>query len=107
MRDEIEKKIDELILTGSLEVHSVDSNTGELLYTFTDKLKDLDPVLYDEMSALFSLEILHLWQNGFVDMDITLDNPNVFLTDMAFDDEEVAKLDESMQSLLKQIKDFY
>ena len=40
--------IDDLILTGALEIAGIDSNTGEFLYSVTPKHKDIMPELYQE-----------------------------------------------------------
>jgi hypothetical protein len=43
-------KIEDLILSGALEVSGIDIDTGEMLYNFTDKLKDINPDLFKDMS---------------------------------------------------------
>lgn len=94
---------DDLILTGALEVSGLDIETGEMLYNFTEKLKDVNPKLHNEFSTYFSTEISGLWQNGFVEMDITEKNPIVSLTKKALDKKEVSKLDKNKQYTLKEI----
>jgi len=87
-------KIDELILEGGIEVASL-SESGDFLYKFTDKLKDLDPDLYANIIQIMYKEIIFLWERGFISMDITSNDPKVTLTDRAFDSEEINKLPES------------
>jgi len=96
-------KIEELILSGALEVCGVDIDTGEMLYNFTDKLKDINPELFKDMSDYISTETMSLWAEGFLDIDVTEVNPMVRLTDKAFDDEEVSKLPKEKQYTLKEI----
>lgn len=98
-----EKIFEDLILSGALEPAGMDMNTGEMLYNFTAKLKDVNPKLHDEFSTYFSMEVSGLWQNGFLDMDITEKNPKISLTPKALDAEEVAKLDKEKQYTLKEI----
>ena len=42
--DRIREMMDSLFLSGALEVSAVDEN-GEILYSFTNKLKEIDPYL--------------------------------------------------------------
>lgn len=106
MSDEVDKMIEDLILNGSLEVSAIDMETGEPLYTFTEKLKDVNPVLHEEALNFFSREALKLWESGFLDMDVTQKNPTVKLTEKALNEEEILKLDKDKQSTLRQIKKY-
>jgi hypothetical protein len=97
-------KIDELILGGAVEVASL-TESGDFLYKFTDKLKDIDPEVYDKVIQMMYKEIIFLWENGFISMDITANNPSVTLTDKASDAEAIWALPESMRlNLLAVIK---
>ena len=98
-----ESIFEDLILSGALEVAGVDIDTGEMLYNFTDKLKDINPKLHNEFSTYFSTEISGLWENGFIEMDITEKNPMVSLTKKALNEKEVNKLDKQKQYTLKEI----
>lgn len=98
-----DKLIEELILKGALEVAGIDIETGEPLYNFTEKLKDVSPELHEQMFTFFSQEALDLWQKGFIDMDVTQSNPEVRLTPKALDAIEVMKLEKDKQFTLKQI----
>ena len=80
------KLIDELILDGSLEVAAVNEK-GEFLYHFTDKLESNRPDIHKEFMEMMWLGVRHLWTKGFVDMDITQEEPLVKLTELAFDDK--------------------
>jgi hypothetical protein len=101
--EEEDKIIEDLILKGALEVSGIDIETGEPLYNFTHKLKDVSPELDQEIQTFFSQEMMFLWENGFVEMDITEKNPIVKLTDKAFNAQEVLKLDKNKQYTLKDI----
>lgn len=96
-------KIEDLILSGALEVAGMDMDTGDMLYNFTDKLKEINPDLYEDMSNYISTETMALWVEGFLDINITEKNPIVRLTDKAFDDSEVSKLSKEKQYTLKEI----
>jgi len=96
-------KIEDLILNGALEVAGMDIDTGDMLYNFTDKLKEVSPDLYEEMSNYISTETMSLWVDGFLDIDVTEQNPMVFLTEKAFDESEVGKLSKEKQYTLKEI----
>jgi hypothetical protein len=101
--DEEDKIIEGLILKGALEVSGIDIETGEPLYNFTHKIKDVSPELDQEMQTFFSQEMMFLWENGFVEMDITEKDPIVRLTQKAFNNNEVLKLDKNKQYTLKDI----
>ena len=84
--------IEKLILDGGLEVAGVDSEDGSLLYSFTPKIKELMPELYDDHMNSVNAEILSLWERGYVDIDFLSKDPIVTLTEKSFDKVEVSKL---------------
>jgi hypothetical protein len=95
--------IEKLILAGALEVAGIDMDTGDPVYNFTEKLIDVSPELHSEVSTYFSRETMALWQEGFLDMDITEKNPIVRLTQKALNEIEVANLNKDKQYTLKEI----
>jgi hypothetical protein len=95
--------IDQLILSGALEVAGIDIETGEPMYNFTDKLLEVSPELHNEVSTYFSRETMSLWSEGFLNMDVTEKNPMVTLTEKALDDRELSKLSKENQVTLKEI----
>jgi len=103
--EEIDKIFDELILEGAIEVSSIDSKTGEFLYNFTPKMKEVSPELYGEHMNNVSQDIMYFWERGFLLMnDITSQNPIIRLSDKAFDIKEIALLPLDKQSVLEDIK---
>ena len=101
--DEEQRIIEDLILNGALEVAGLDIDSGEMLYNFTDKLQNVNPELHDEFQRYFTKETMALWEHGFIDMDLTLDEPIVSLTEKAFNVKEVLKLKKDQQYSLKEI----
>jgi hypothetical protein len=95
--------IDQLILSGALEVAGIDIETGEPIYNFTEKLIEVSPELHKDVSLYFSRETMALWSDGFLNMDVTEKNPIVTITKKALDDEEVSKLSKESQRTLKEI----
>jgi hypothetical protein len=95
--------VQELILNGSLEVAGMDLDNGEMLYRFTEKMAVDHPNIYHDYQAFFSKAVYSLWELGFVEMEITDDNPMVRLTEKAFDEIAVKKLDKEKQYNLKEI----
>lgn len=83
---------EELLLNGAIEISGIDEQSGEMLFTFTEKLKDVDPGLYNKMADFFHKELMGLWEKGFISMDITQKNPTVSLTQKALDELEVNNL---------------
>jgi len=96
--------INNLILNGGLEAAGIDSKTGEMLYSFTPKIKDLMPELYHEHINHVNKEILKLWEYGFVNINFLEDNPQVTLTAKAFDKEALNNAPSEMIWGLEEIK---
>lgn len=97
-------EIEDLILSGAVEVAGIDPETGEMLYNFTDKLKDVSPTLHREVNNMFSAHMSRLWELDMIDMDITSENPIVRLTKKAFSPEYLSKLDEDERHTLREIR---
>lgn len=104
MIPEDQDAIDYLILNKALEVAGVDSKTGELLYSFTPKIKELMPELYKEHLNHVNQEIMILWEKGFVDIDFMSDNPIVTLSAKAFDNSEIDGLSNDHKWALEEMK---
>ena len=92
-----------LILTGGLRFAGKDPETGENMYVRTELLKDIDPNLDREMTVYFSEVAMKLWEKGFVDMDITLPNPIVTISERAFDINKIKALPVDERTALQQI----
>jgi hypothetical protein len=99
-----EKIVEDLILNGALEVSGIDMDTGEMLYSFTEVLKDLDPELYSKINNFFYAEVMNLWEKGFLDISFLEDKPMVTITDKALDEESVKFLNKQSKASLKEIK---
>ena len=100
-----EDYIEHLILSGAVEASGLDSETGEFLYRFTDKLKDVDPELYKSYLTSVHQEVMFFFELGFLDMsDITSSNPIIMLTEKAFDIDEISKLSKEQQTAFNAIK---
>ena len=94
---------DRLVLTGGIKFTGKDPETGENMYVRTELLKDIDPNLDREMSVYFSEVAMKLWEKGFVDMDITLPNPIVTISERAFDINKIKALPVDEKTALQQI----
>jgi hypothetical protein len=95
--------VDNLVLNGGLEFAGKDSETGELLYRPTDRLKDLDSVLSDDLSLYFSDITLKLWEKGFLEMDVTERDPIVKLGPKSFDITSIKSLPKDERVVVEQI----
>lgn len=99
-----ELNIENLILSGALEFGGIDIETGEILYNFTDKLKQVMPELYNEHLNFVNSEIMYLWEHGYLSLEYGKnDMPIVRVDKKALDDEEVAKLSKDKQRSLREI----
>jgi hypothetical protein len=104
MSEEEDNLIQDLILAGGLEISGVDEKNGEFLYSITNKMKDLMPELYEEHINKTNKDIMRLWEKGFVNVDITEDDPVVTLTEKAHNALEISKLTKEEIWSLEEIK---
>lgn len=103
MNDE-DKLIDDLIMAGGLEIAGIDEKNGEFLYSMTNKMKDLMPELYEEHLVSVNQDIMRLWEKGFLNIDITKDDPIVTLTEKAYNIFDISKLSKEDAWSLEEIK---
>lgn len=96
-------KIEEMILNGLLEFAGVDVDSGEVLYKFTEEIKYQEPELFKDVNLYFTKEMMSLWENGFIEMDITEKNPMVRLTEKSYNNEEIKKLSKENQFSLREV----
>jgi hypothetical protein len=95
---------DMLLLNGAIEVSSIDPISGEFLYSMTDKMNELMPELYEEHMNEVNGQIMALWEDGFLKIDLFDTNPMVVLTEKAFDIKELLKMDTESLEYLNEIK---
>lgn len=100
-----ESEIDKLILSGALEPSAVDNETGEMLYQFTEKLEKVDPELHNKLANAIMRMTMQLWELGFVQINLTDNDPIISLTEKAFDKNETMKLDEELRRFLEDAKE--
>jgi hypothetical protein len=99
-----ENAMEKLILNGALEFAGIDSKTGEMLYSFTPKVKEVSPELYKAHIDHVNKEILKLWEHGFVNINFLEDNPQVTLTAKAFDEKVLSNTPSEMVWGLEEVK---
>jgi hypothetical protein len=97
--------IDEMLLSGAIEVSGVHKDTGEFLYSFTPKLKDVSPEFANHIDNLFYRTILSLWEKGFINGNLEDADPNITLTESANDIDKVLTLTDFEQVILSNIKE--
>jgi hypothetical protein len=95
--------LDQLILKNAVEVVGI-NNDGEILYSFTPKIKDVMPDLYKEHLNHVNQEVMNLWEKGFLNVGLFSDNPMVTLTKQAFNKEAISQLSKDEQWSLNEIK---
>lgn len=84
--------IEELILKGALEVVGFDSDNKELLYSITEKMKEVMPEIYEDHMNFVNKGMLDLWEKGFININMFEEDPTVTLTEKASDKKELSKL---------------
>ena len=83
--------MDQLILKNAISLVGFNSE-NEPLYTFTPKIKDVMPELYEEHLNIVNAELMNLWEKGFLNINFLEEDPTVTLTDMAFDNDQISQL---------------
>lgn len=56
--------MEHLVLQGALEVSGFDVDSGETLYTITDKLKTVYPDMYDDLEQTFKYNMYKMIDAG-------------------------------------------
>lgn len=102
--EHISEIIDHLILEGGIEVAGVDPESGEMLYAFTPKVKDIMPELYHDHLNFVNDELMVLWEKGYVDINFLMDDPLISLTEKSYDQDEVDKLSKQERWSLQELK---
>jgi hypothetical protein len=97
--------VDYLILNGAIEPAGIDGATGDITFNFTEKLKEIYPKLYENFMSEFHMDIMKLWAEGFLEIDVADVNPIVRLSEQAFDEEKVSKLSQDLRLQLQSIID--
>jgi hypothetical protein len=95
---------DMLVLNGAIELAGVDPVSGEFLYSMTEKMIDIMPEVYEEHLNEVNKQIMLLWEEGFITIDLFDENPLVNITAKALDQEELIKLDPESLGHLNEIK---
>lgn len=104
MTSDENEMIEKLILEGGLEVAGIDAEDGSLLYSFTPKIQQLMPELYDDHMNAVNAEILSLWERGYVDIDFLSKDPVVTLALKSFDEKEISKLTKREKWSIEELK---
>ena len=104
MIPEDQTSIDYLLLNGGLEIAGIDSKSGDFLYVFTPKIKELMPELYHAHMNHVNGELMRLWEMGYIDIDLMSENPIVTLTEKSLNPEELAKLSKEDQWSINEIR---
>lgn len=102
--DPIDETIEALILSGAIEISALDEQTGQPLYSFSPKIKEIMPELYQEHINQVHNDLMTLWELKFLDIDLLSEDPIVHLTNKAFDDREIEKISRELQISLLEIK---
>lgn len=101
--------LERLILMGAVEPASMNTETGEMLFSFSPNLEQISPGLAAKVNDMFSSIMMTLWSKGFLDLkyeDGSLD-PLVFLTDKCNNDFEISLLPEFERAILNNIIYFF
>jgi hypothetical protein len=95
--------INKLILDGAIEVSGIESDTGNFLYSFTPKIKELMPDVYQDHIKSVNDEVMNLWEKGFLDIDLFLEDPIITITRKATSREAIGTLSKEEKWSLSEI----
>lgn len=56
--------IEHLIMQGAIQFAGIDNDSGEMLYSITDKLEDVNPHLYDQLAEQYNDHMFELIRKG-------------------------------------------
>lgn len=56
--------LEHLMLQGAVEFQGIDEVTGEMLYTITDKLREVSPDIYDQLKDQYEHHMFQLIDQG-------------------------------------------
>jgi hypothetical protein len=56
--------LEHLVLQGALEISGFDLESGETLYTITDKLKSVSPDMYEDLKQTFKYNMYQMIDAG-------------------------------------------
>lgn len=96
--------IDYLILNGGLDFKGFDPISQEPLYSFTPKIKDLMPQLYEEHMNSINHEVMTLWEKGYLNLDLMAKEPLISLSEKSFDQNAIESLPSTERHSLEEIK---
>ena len=102
--DPIDETIEALILSGAVEIVALDSKTGEPLYSFGPKMKEIMPELYEEHLKEVNRGIMELWEKGYLDINFMDNDPLVSITEKALNPQKIEELPIELQAGLSEIK---
>lgn len=105
MPDDMETEIiNEMLISGALELVGYDKENNEPLYRITEKMEHINKALFDEHKNNVHADVMLLWERRILDVDLTEENPIVKLTPMAFDQEVISALPNDLIAALNEIK---
>lgn len=100
--------IEDLILNGAVEVSGIDQESGEFLYSFTEKIKDVMPELFEKKIAFIKDQLMYFYEIGMMEIHNPISpNPLFALTELAFDEELIRELPPDKQKALEEIKKLF
>lgn len=94
--------LEQLILEGVVEIAGM-SESGEFMYSFTPKLAEAQPELHAEVTSYFYSGLLSLCEKGFLDIDLSLEEPLVYLIGEAVTPEAIDALPSHEKLLLENL----
>lgn len=91
--EDMDRIISDFIERGLIEIHGVDSVTGDITYRLTEKCKKEYPELFQEHFSFVNQLAFDLWEKGYIEMKFDYDgSPMVMLKDLDYINDVFPKI---------------
>ena len=98
-----DEMLEHLILQGYVEAAGIDSDTGDMVYSFTDLAKTEMPQLEKQFEEEFHKNLMFFWQAGILDMNVYEENPIIKLNGAAITQDFMDSLSFERKQALRTI----
>jgi hypothetical protein len=109
MNNRNDKMFERLILMGAVEPAGMDSESGEMLFSFSEDIDTIAPGLAKLVEDKIASTVMTLWSKGFVDLKYNEDSedPLVFVTEQCDNEVAVSVLPDFEKTVLTNIIDHF
>jgi hypothetical protein len=109
MNNRNDKMFERLILMGAVEPAGMDSESGEMLFSFSEDIETIAPGLAKLVEDKIASTVMTLWSKGFVELKYNedSDDPLVFITEQCDNEIAISVLPDFEKTVLTNIIDHF